>query len=732
MQKQTVAPELLRSCDSEPVQFIGMLQPTGALVIANGENGQILQVSNNLQDFLGDAGASALGKNTRDIFPQLGVPQALPERNSSALGEITFYARGGRHYYEIEPISKANASDLAKKLRFGMEAIARGTSWEDFLHDAAAQTADVLGYDRVMVYRFHPDDHGEVIAEALRPGVESFLGLHYPASDIPAPARKVFFDNWVRMIPDIEYTPVGLTPPLDPGTGQSPDLSLTAMRAVSPIHLEYLRNMGVRASLTVSIKSEGRLWGLIACHHLSPRYLDLEERAAAEVLGRFISVTLRDASKIEEYEQRKKLKIVNEDILGRLRINQDVGHEILHARPNLLDLIQADGSAAALYVNGAWDRIGQVPADEEMDALVEWMQETHPQREIFCTDKLPLEFPRAEKYREIASGVLALSIPKTRKSFVLLFRPERIQTVRWAGNPDGKTADATGRLHPRASFAEWKDSVRNRSEAWQPWELDAARDLRTAILAADLQRQFEKEQEARQEAERAMRSREELMAVLSHDLKNPIGSISLQAALMERSFVKSQDTKNLEVTRRILRATKSMNTLINDILHVTSLEAGQLQMERKSERLIDICQEVIDMLAAIASHTDLELRLNPESIECSAEVDRERVVQVLSNLIGNALKFTPPGGEIEISVDRCGPEDVKLSVSDTGPGIPPEHHLFIFDRFWQANQTRRLGTGLGLAICKGIVEAHGGKIWVESREPKGTIFHFTLPLAYVR
>ncbi|RYZ96742.1 MAG: GAF domain-containing protein, partial [Proteobacteria bacterium] len=442
----------------------GMLQPTGALLIADAADGTILQTSANADEFLKSPSGGLLGLEIGELFPTLPPPQTLPQRFSVAQGELTFYARGERHYYELEPASKTNASELSKKLRFGMEAIARGTSWEDFLHDAAAQTAEVLGYDRVMIYRFHHDDHGEVIAEALRSGVESFLGLHYPASDIPAPARRVFFDNWVRMIPDVEYTPVGLSPALDPQTSKSPDLSLTAMRAVSPIHLEYLRNMGVRASLTVSIKSEGRLWGLIACHHLTPRYLDLEERAAAEVLGRFISVTLRDASKIEEYEQRRKLKIVNDDILGRLRINQDVGHEILHARPNLLDLIQADGSAAALYVNGAWDRIGEVPPDEEMDALVEWIQETHPQREIFHTDKLPLEFPRAARYRNLASGVLALSIPKTRKSFVLLFRPEKISTVRWAGNPDGKHADATGRLHPRASFSEWKDSVRDRSE----------------------------------------------------------------------------------------------------------------------------------------------------------------------------------------------------------------------------------------------------------------------------
>lgn len=722
---------LLHDCDKEPVQFIGAVQAYGALVLSDAASGQITQVSANAEKFLGRAPASLLGRPVAELFPTAPAPTEHATRFAADHGEVNTYLKDQRRYFEVEPAPTADLSRLSRRVQAAVDAIGAGTGWREYLDAAAAETFALFGYDRVMIYKFHPDLHGEVVAEKCKPGVDQFLGLHYPASDIPAPARQVFYENWVRMIPAVDYALAPLEPALDPATGRPADLSQTALRAVSPVHLEYLRNMGVAASLTISIKSEGRLWGLIACHHLTPKYLDREERAAAELIGRFVSSNLRDASKLEEFEERRRLAGVQKEIIRRLRHTNDLGKEMLKIRPNVLDLIKADGSAAAFYVNGVWETIGEVPDTDCLNGIADWLNEHAADEEVFSTDRVIEYHPSCVPFRRITAGLLAINIPKHRRSYVLFFRPEQVHTVRWAGNPNEKMADSAGRLHPRGSFNEWSESVRDRAVPWREWEIDAARELRTAILGADLQRQYEKEQEAREEAERAMRSREELMAVLSHDLKNPIGSITLQAALMERTFVKNNDTKSIELTKRIQRAANSMNTLINDILHVTSLEAGMLTMERKPEEIRDVCQEVIELLNPIAQHNQIDLRLK-SGINCTAEVDHERLLQVLSNLIGNALKFTPAGGTVEVSIDQCGPAEVKLSVADSGPGIPEEHHLFIFDRFWQANQAKRLGSGLGLAISKGIVEAHGGKIWVENRQPNGTIFHFTTPLAVAR
>jgi light-regulated signal transduction histidine kinase (bacteriophytochrome) len=719
----------LSQCDREPIHIPGSVQPFAALVICEAESMRVVQATVNCEEITGLSHGQLLGKVITEQLELGSQNGSIPSRFEGSRYAQSSYRAGPLYYFELEKKSSSDPTALAQKTRAAMEKIQSQTSWQGFLDEGARQIQALTGYDRVMIYHFHEDLHGEVMAEACNPGVESYLGLHYPASDIPAPARKVFLENWVRMIPTVNYTPVPFEPVLNPVTGATPDLGKTLPRSVSPIHLEYLRNMEVGASLSLSILSEGKLWGLVACHHLQPKYLDENERGACEILARLISSLLRDVSRVEEFNQRERLREIHRKIVSHFGGAADLGKILTQESPNLLDLVNSQGAAVALYLDGHWETAGEVPSDGELDALVDWLTENHPGQAVVETSHLSSLFAPAASYEKIASGLLAISVPKTKRNYILLFRPEIVRTVRWAGKPDEKIATADGRLHPRASFGEWSQSVRSRSAPWRSWELDAALELRSAILAADLSRQFEKEQKARQEAEVAMRLREELMAVLSHDLKNPIGSIMLQAQLMERAFEKSGETKSLENARRILRVGHNMNNLINDILHVTKLESGTLVIEKAGANIADLLHEAADFLGSLAAHGKIELKVRASDISCRARVDRERVIQVLSNLVGNAIKFTPPEGSIELSLEKCGPEFAQISVSDTGPGIPKEHHELIFDRFWQANQARRLGTGLGLAICKGIVEGHGGKIWVESREGGGSTFRFTLPLA---
>lgn len=716
-------------CDREPIHMPGSVQPFAALVICEAESLKVVQATVNCEEITGVPHQRLLGKKITELLDVGANKGAIPARFEAGRYAQSSYLVGPLYYFELEKKPASDPAFIGQQTRAAMEKIQSQKSWQGFLDEGARQIQAFTGCDRVMIYHFHDDLHGEVMAESCNPGVESYLGLHYPASDIPAPARRVFLENWVRMIPTVNYAPVPFEPALNPLTGTTPDLSRTLPRSVSPLHLEYLRNMKVGASLTLSLVSEGRLWGLVACHHLAPKYLDENERGACEILARLISSLLRDFGRAEEFSQRERLREVHRKIVSRFSYAGDIGKLLTQEAPNLLDLVSSHGAAVALYLDGQWETVGNVPSNEQLNGLVDWLTENHAERPVFETSHLAGSLPSASDYQSIASGLLAISVPKTKRNYILLFRPEVVQTVRWAGKPDEKNADASGRLHPRSSFEEWTQSVRQRSAVWRSWEIDAALELRSAILAADLSRQFEKEQKARQEAETAMRLREELMAVLSHDLKNPIGSIMLQAQLMERAFEKSGDTKSLENSRRILRVGHNINNLINDILHVTKLESGTLLIEKEGADIGELLHEAVDLLESLAAHGKIELRVAPAEAPCRAKVDRERVIQVLSNLIGNAIKFTPPEGVIELSLEQCGPEFAQISVSDTGPGIPKEHQDLIFDRFWQANQTRRLGTGLGLAICKGIVEGHGGKIWVEDRPGGGSIFRFTLPLA---
>lgn len=711
-------PELdLSQCDREPIHAPGAVQPFTAVLIAPTASGHVEQCTLNAHEFLNVP--HVLGRS---------LEQILAEVDSSGYSR-TQYSVGPLTYLEFEKCTTSEAPNWNIRTREAMQAMQSHSTWQELLNESARQIHKLTGYDRVMIYRFHPDHHGEVIAESLNPGVESYLGLHYPASDIPLPARQIFLANWVRMIPEVNYQPVPFEPALNPITGQTPDLSRTLGRSVSPIHLEYLRNMDVGASLTLSILSEGKLWGLVACHHLQPKFLDTHARGACEIIARFLSGLLRDVARVEEFNEREKLREIHRRIVSQLDPNKDLGKQLTQESPNLMDLMRPEGAAVALYLEGEWQTVGKVPTKPQLDALVEWLALNQSGQAVYHSASISQEYPQARDYADIGSGLVAISIPKTKRNFILLFRPEVTHTVRWAGNPNGKTTDEQGHLHPRNSFKEWSESVRFTSRPWHSWEIDAALELRAALLSLDLAKQFEKEQKARHEAEVATRLREELMAVLSHDLKNPIGSILLQAQIIDRKLAKSEDKSVCEAAKRIVRAGRNMNNLIDDILHVTKLESGTSVVEPLRQDLNPILTDALDMLTPLALDAGIEVRTILAKGPCRVNVDSDRIIQVLSNLVGNSIKFTPKGGSIEVGIETCGPENATVYVSDTGPGIPEEHRMLIFDRFWQANQSRRIGTGLGLAICKGIISQHDGTIWVENRQEGGSVFKFTLPLA---
>lgn len=704
-------------CDLEPVNFIGAIQPFGALLAFDESSGALKFAS----------------KNWRDVFGGSGQQPKLTDFELMSSG-LTVGEKWIGHWFrsqgllviEAEPGQAGFDSRLERKALSDLQS---ATSLQELLQKAAQSVADITGMDRVMIYRFHPDLHGEVVAESVSPGTESFMGLHYPASDIPAPARALFLKSWVRMIPAVDYSPI----PIDSvdGAGKTFDLGGSLLRAVSPIHLEYLRNMKVGASLTISLQQGGKLWGLIACHALSPSLVSREKRAACEAIGRLTSALIAVKNEQGQLHLRDRYRAVHQTLVERLHAGEDMAAELTKFTPNLLDLITAEGSSTALYLSGTWVSIGRVPSEAQLEKLVDWLEEMQGRAPLFATNQLPSIYSSAEDFKQLGCGLLALQIPKTTRNYIFWFRPEVVETVSWAGKPE-KMEDAAGRLHPRGSFSLWTQEVAGKSKPWTDLEKSAAMELRNAIMAVDLQIQFKKEQAARAEAERAVAAREELMAVLSHDLKNPVGSIKINAALGKRHLSKHPQDKVGELFERINRAATNMNNLIDDILSITKLESGFLDLEFQKEDVSSILREVIEILTPIASEKNLRLELQAPEQACLAEIDRGAIQQVFSNLLGNAVKFTPEAGKITLSLDRCGPETIKFSVTDTGPGIEPSSLKNIFDRFWQAKQARRLGIGLGLAIAKGVIQAHGGTIEAESDGKSGTTFHVNIPIAQPR
>jgi light-regulated signal transduction histidine kinase (bacteriophytochrome) len=561
-----------------------------------------------------------------------------------------------------------------------------------------------------------------VDAEARESALEPYLGLHYPASDIPAQARQLYVKNWLRLIFDARATPARIVPAERADTGGPLDLSFSVLRSVSPIHLEYMANMGVRASMSISIILRDRLWGLISClNHTGPRRVSHEMRAACEFLGRLISLQI-DALEDRELLALRASRRAAEDALAdamRENVAEESVLAVLLADPEkLMGLVGAEGAAWV----GAAEPVtcGRTPPPPLIQEIAAWVEEKEASRP-FSTESLGALFPRALSASDVASGLLTFALPGAPRRRLLWFRPEIIKTVNWGGDPTKPVAADSDRLRPRRSFALWKAEVRFHSHPWTASDLEAADELRRRAIEVDLERRLLSEQ-------RAVRARDDLIAVVSHDLKNPLSAILMQTeSMLKRASAGSEESLHLlrVGVERIARSATHMKALIEDLLDLARIETQRFTLHLQSVESRHLLDEAL--LAALPLAEPKRITLAVDLIDLPRlEADPERIFRVLSNLLGNAVKFTPEGGTITLRAAPRG-DELLITVIDTGPGIAADHLPHVFERYWQAGPASRAGAGLGLYIARGIVEAHGGRIWAESSAGGATLI-FTLPL----
>jgi two-component system, chemotaxis family, sensor kinase Cph1 len=726
----------LNECDREPIHIPGTIQSFGVL-FAFDEEMKVTQVSANVSDHLSLGVGDALGRPLSEILDPGAaeeVASVLREERWHDANPLSIGVRGkrfdgivhrheGSAILELEPNPETpEERSIHHPFRAALMRVQRASTLSELAAIVTQEMRRTTGFERVMFYRFHKDGSGSVDAEARDAAHAPYLGLRYPASDIPAQARRLYLGNWLRLIFDSDQKPASIVPTLRPDTGAPLDLSFSVLRSVSPIHIEYMKNMGVRASMSISLIVRNQLWGLISClHHTGPRRVSHRMRSACEFIGRLASL------QIAAFEDRELLALrasrrATEDALHRA-MKQATGSVLgsLVDQPRaLMDLVDAAGVAVVEngVENGAPVTCGGVPPADVIREIARWLEEKGDLRP-FSSDSLGVHFPPALAASEVASGLLTFALPDTR---LMWFRPEVVQTVNWGGDPTKPVAAEAGkRLRPRHSFALWKEEVRARSRPWTPSDLEAADELQRRATEVDIQRRLSSEQ-------RAVRARDEMLAVVSHDLGNPLSVILLEAAHLLGYLPETEDqrTRTLrESVERIRRSTTRMRALIEDLLELERLGTKSFPVDVQpvdSRELLEDGMTDAQPLAD-AKHISLVLDLkDPPNIHA----DPHRISQVLSNLLGNAIKFTPEGGTVTLCA-RPRDEVLSVTIADTGPGIAPEDLTHIFDRFWRPRGSEREGTGLGLYIARGIVEAHGGRVWAES-SPQGATLVFTLPL----
>ncbi len=489
----------------EPVIHLGsQIQSHGVLLVLQEPSLDILQVSRNAASILDLPLETLLEKNLEDLLDpyQIGrIKSRLAEdaldftnptkiwvkksREDYAVFDAVFHRNSeGILILELEPaISEDNVPFLSfyHLAKASINKLQESASLEDYCQIIAETVRKVTEFDRVMLYKFDRDGHGCVVAEDKVESIEPYKGLNFPESDIPKPARKMFLSNLIRLIQDSQEEPVDIFPVLNPVTERPIDLSSSTLRSPYPCHVEYLHNMGVGASLTISLIKEGKLWGLIACHHPTPKFVSFELRKACEFLGRMIFSEISTREQTQDCDYRIKLNDIQSSLIDCISQEDNFIAGLIKHQSNLLDLTSARG--AAICFSGNYTLIGETPAEEDLNGLVTWLQK-NVDEEVFYTDSLAENYPDAEKFKNIASGLLAIPIGK--RNYVLWFRPEVIQTVNWGGNPNEafevNESEGNLRLCPRKSFELWKETVRLTSLPWQPVEIKAALDLRRAIV----------------------------------------------------------------------------------------------------------------------------------------------------------------------------------------------------------------------------------------------------------
>jgi len=736
----------LTSLKQPSIHVLTQIQPHGVVLILQESDLTILQVSRNSSTALGIVAEQLLGRSLDSILDpfQFDRLQAgLAYNNLDLINPTKIWVRRKGDDYqvfdavfhrsadgflvlELEPaLTQENIPFLSfyHLAKASINQLEATSSLRDFCQIIVQEVRNVTGFDRVMLYKFDNDGHGEVLAEEKLDEMESYLGLHFPESDIPQPARKMFVSNWIRVIPDAYAEPVELFPATNPLTHQPVDLTLSILRSPFSCHLEYLHNMGVSASLTISLMKDQKLWGLIACHHRTPKYVPYELRKACEFLGRVIFAEISTREEAADYSYRTMLARVQSALIGQMSEADNFVDGLTQYEPNLLDLTDATGAAVCL--NGKWTTIGRTPSEEELNYLLQWLAKT-VKDEVFYTDSLPLIYSDAQRYTEVASGLLA--IPISKRSYVLWFRPEVIQTVNWGGDPNHayelKKSDNQARLCPRKSFSSWKETVRLKSLPWKPVEVQASLELRKAIVNIVL-RQAEELALLAQDLERSNAELKKFAYVASHDLQEPLNQVANYVQLLEMRYHDRLDQDASEFIDFAVEGVSLMQTLIDDVLAYSKVDLKGIEWElTEVERALN---QALNNLRGRIAETEAVITYDPMP---TIVADGTQLMQLFQNLIGNAIKFQkkdePP--RIHIGVQRQ--DDAWLfSVQDNGIGIAPQYHDRIFVIFQRLHTRDEYpGSGMGLAICKKIAECHRGRIWVESEPGNGATFYFTIPV----
>jgi light-regulated signal transduction histidine kinase (bacteriophytochrome) len=739
----------LYSCENEPIHQISSIQSQGVmLVVAINNDYTLLQASNNIDLFfdlplskaLGNPLLNLLGEKTLEAFAHtlpglidapLVIGRFVVLKNENKLELNSRIHQSGQNYViEITQNSGKVEHDWlvdsflnVQRDLWGQQTVGDIYQYSKFVAD---MTRRLLGFGRVMVYRFDTNWEGEVIAESCVEGTDAYLGNRFPAGDIPPQARRLYTSNYVRMIADVEAQPAPLIPELNPLTQQPLDMSLSMLRSFSRVHVEYLRNMGVRASLSISLMQNGHLWGLIACHNSTPKLFSNDTQRLSELISTAVSVKLSLIEELQRHDYSRKVSMIVGDLLNEIS-SHSLERILGGLLPDLLNLCQSSG--LLVIVEGKRFKLGDLPDDDLLNNMLLWLGK-RPAADIYSTDHLSEHYPEAVSYVASVAGILATPITPDMHNCVIWFRKEKLSVVHWSGKPEKNVViDPSGKLRisPRTSFATWTETWRGRCDTWLAVELESAIILSKAMTEALTQKnkleiEIAGHSKAAANLRRSNADLQRFAEVTAHHFQESARRIANYAGQLGKQLGAQTERSDVSQSLDIINAqSRRLMGMLGDVERYLAADQplGTVGKVNVKDRLSALLKNKESTLQAFRAEVTIGNLPN-------VLLDIPRLDDLFRLTINNALTYgqkTPL--RISVNGEILG-ERVRYRISDNGVGIEEQYRERVF-RVFERLQTGGDGSGIGLAIVRRIVENTGGMAWIEETPGGGCTVLFDLP-----
>lgn len=723
----------LNDCDREPVHLSGAIQDIGGLLAIDQESLNVVAATPGAGQIFGSSEKELIGMGVADVHTALQeeLAQRSPEEDSVHFSIEGDFERDGTpldcigHFsqglwiLEFFPSRSLDVKALRTRLRRAARdsvRIVNSDTLEEAAKIASECVRELTGFARVNIYQFLGDWSGKVIAEARADQMPAYLGLHFPASDIPRQARELYSIVPFRAIAGVHDENETILHDGRFGT-QPLDLSRSLIRSVSKLHTAYLRNMGVEGSFSLGIMHEGRLWGLIACHADAPGLPAYDTWTFSREIGNSLAAFLKQNDQRQSANMIVALRDIERGLSTSLENDTELPEVMKGVSPKLLELLDADGFA--FKHGGQIQLTGSTPPIEFVRELVDWLPSQGDQDLSYCTTSLHLDWEKAREHMDTACGVLVQPIRPNRMYYMIWFRAPHAETVHWAGEPTTKFELAEtrtmGSLQPRESFEAWRADRGDASAEWTKLQQRAASDSLREVLTVVA------EMSALGEENAMLRS---FAAAAAHDIKAPLRGINFALSVMEEEGFEREAVK--EFHDIAVRSTSRLSDLTQSLVELGSLDRESIPSE--AVNLEAALEEIRALLVFDVRRTNA--RIDIGSIP-GVPGERALLQSLFLNLVSNAMKFAREGHAPEIRIEGATVDDASMAeirVTDNGVGIPVDKVESIFAPLTRLHSNDEFeGAGLGLAICRRIAELHGGTIYAEPRQEAGSQFVVRLP-----